>query len=573
MHRWRRPALFACALIAVAAFVGGRLARAIERRAEAAVRRAGVTAGSVHFSWLGPLRLDDVAASAPGGGRLTIDTVGLRWRLFGGRGAHTHLSGLTLRGLRLERAPLSATWPEAAFDLVAVRSDDGVSHVALHQRSGDGEIEAQWPKGGAQETVQLSRLDLVGADVKWNGATVLNPGRWSGHATFVGSAAHFASDGALHGDGVRLTPPREMESDGGTGSPTAMNVEWQLHGDGDAVEIGRFAARLSGLDVSAHGVIKSAPDRQVDMSLEAHCDLADAFHTAGLTLPLQGRRVERLGAASLDLAMRGPLAQPAALVVAPRLRFDPEPDVASTLSYLRRPFVYRPDESPGVVVDVREGAPDFISIDAVSARFQRALLISEDAGFPRHCGIDLTEIAAAWAENEEEGRRLRGASTITQQLVKNLFLSGERTYGRKLKEAALALMVDAVVPKARLLEIYVNVIEWGPRLHGLVPAARHYFGKRPAELSAKETAFLVCLIPNPVRYHQAHEAGRLGPGMEQLVRNLLGKLHSLGELDDDEYQQALDEELQFAPEAAAPPYVSATTASAVARSGSSSFIR
>jgi penicillin-binding protein 1A len=143
---------------------------------------------------------------------------------------------------------------------------------------------------------------------------------------------------------------------------------------------------------------------------------------------------------------------------------------------------------------------------------------------------------------------VRGASTITQQLVKNVLLTNERTYRRKLKEAALALMVDAVVPKARLLEIYVNIIEWGPGLHGLVPAARHYFGKPPAELTPKEIAFLVCLIPNPVRYHQAYVAGRIGPGMEQLIRNLLVKLRSVGALDDAQYEDALREELHFAPE-------------------------
>jgi membrane peptidoglycan carboxypeptidase len=180
--------------------------------------------------------------------------------------------------------------------------------------------------------------------------------------------------------------------------------------------------------------------------------------------------------------------------------------------------------------------------------FRRALLISEDAGFLGHPGIDLVEIAAAWTENEEDDRRPRGASTITQQLVKNLLLSGERTCGRKLKEAALALMVDAVVPKERVLEIYINVIEWGPGFHGLGPAARHYFAKPPSALTPKEMAFLVCLIPAPVRYHQAHEVGRVGPGLEQLVHNLLAKLRSLDAIDEDAYQRALGEELQLAPE-------------------------
>src|SRR5204862_7330451 len=98
--------------------------------------------------------------------------------------------------------------------------------------------------------------------------------------------------------------------------------------------------------------------------------------------------------------------------------------------------------------------------------------------------------------------------------------------------------------------IYVNIIEWGPNLFGLLPAARHYFGKSPAELTPREMAFLVCVIPSPVRYHEAHAAGHLGPGMEQLVASLLAKVRSVGALDDDHYYDALTEELQFQPESA-----------------------
>jgi penicillin-binding protein 1A len=171
----------------------------------------------------------------------------------------------------------------------------------------------------------------------------------------------------------------------------------------------------------------------------------------------------------------------------------------------------------------------------------------------------------ALAENLERGGPARGASTITQQLVKNLFLSRQKSYSRKLEEAALALLVDAAVPKPRLLEIYLNVIEWGPRLHGVGPAARHYFAKAPHELSAKETVFLICLIPSPVRYHQAHTAGHAGPGMERLMGNLLTKLRSVDALGDEEYVLALSEELSFAPETTPPPPASVLRAAHVRR--------
>jgi penicillin-binding protein 1A len=202
---------------------------------------------------------------------------------------------------------------------------------------------------------------------------------------------------------------------------------------------------------------------------------------------------------------------------------------------------------------VRPGAPGYVAYEQVPALLVRTLVISEDAGFWGHPGIDVAEIPVAWATNAERGRAAFGASTITQQLAKNLFLQREKTYTRKLQEAALALMLDAALPKQRILEIYLNVIEWGPGVYGLGNASRHYFGKAPAELSPKEIAFLVCLIPSPVRYHQAHAAGHAGPGMERLMDNLLVKLQSVEAIDQETLDAARAETLVFAPEPGAHP--------------------
>ncbi|HEV7502603.1 MAG TPA: biosynthetic peptidoglycan transglycosylase, partial [Vicinamibacteria bacterium] len=323
--------------------------------------------------------------------------------------------------------------------------------------------------------------------------------------------------------------------------------------DGAAVDVKHLAARLGGLALDGHGQVTGTGDeRVVDLELTASSDLGAALQTTAVRLPASFTvgPMDRLGVASFDLTVQGPLAHPALLRIVPHLRYDSTPQVTAKLEFLRRPFRYRPAEGDDVVLDVRAGAPDFIPLAEVPPLFLRALLISEDAGFYGHPGVDVAEIPQAWTTNLERGLSARGASTITQQLVKNLFLAKDKSYGRKLEEAALALLVDAAVPKARLLEIYVNVIEWGPNLFGLVPAARHYFGKAPAELTPKEMAFLICLIPSPVRYHQAHLAGHMGPGMEQLVATLLAKLRSVDALDDDAYAAARAEELQFRPEGA-----------------------
>ena len=104
-----------------------------------------------------------------------------------------------------------------------------------------------------------------------------------------------------------------------------------------------------------------------------------------------------------------------------------------------------------------------------------------------------------------EGSRVRGASTLTQQLAKNLFLSRERTFARKVREALFTVALEASLPKARLMEIYLNIIEWGPGIHGLGEASRHYFGVNARNLSVQQAAFLATIIPNPVKYHAMYE--------------------------------------------------------------------
>jgi membrane peptidoglycan carboxypeptidase len=308
---------------------------------------------------------------------------------------------------------------------------------------------------------------------------------------------------------------------------------------------------MSGLDLEGHGRLDRASALRVDVDLLARSELAALFRTTGLALPPPLGDVRgSFGTATLEVSLKGPPADPALLRIVPRLSFEPSAEAVSALRYLQGPFRYTPEGSPGTVIDVRHGAPDFVPLDQVPPLFVQAIVLSEDAGFFGHPGIDVAEIPVAWATNLDRGRTARGASTITQQLARNLFLSKDKSWGRKLTEAGLALVLDSAVPKQRLLEIYLNVIEWGPRLYGLGPAAQHYFGKSPSALTPKETAFLVCLIPSPVRYHQAHLAGQAGPGMEQLMANLLAKLRTTGALSEREYQSALAESLSFRPETA-----------------------
>ncbi len=176
----------------------------------------------------------------------------------------------------------------------------------------------------------------------------------------------------------------------------------------------------------------------------------------------------------------------------------------------------------------------------------RAVTTSEDAGFFAHQGFDFEELRNALAQGAEAGRVVRGGSTITQQVAKNLYLSQERTVARKVREALVTIALESSVPKRRLLEIYLNVAEWGPELWGIGPAARHWFGKDARALTPKEAAFLASIIPSPVRYHSMFARGSPTDAWEERVDELLRKMTSHGAISDDDFLRAVREPIVFA---------------------------
>ncbi len=142
----------------------------------------------------------------------------------------------------------------------------------------------------------------------------------------------------------------------------------------------------------------------------------------------------------------------------------------------------------------------WVAYSKVSLNLKRALVAAEDANFMEHEGFDWDAIQRAYAQNLKKGRVVAGGSTISQQLAKNLFLSGRRTALRKLQEALITVMIEAVMSKRRIFEIYLNIIEWGDGVFGAEAASRHYFRNSAANLDAWEAAYLAAMVPNP-RYY------------------------------------------------------------------------
>lgn len=147
----------------------------------------------------------------------------------------------------------------------------------------------------------------------------------------------------------------------------------------------------------------------------------------------------------------------------------------------------------------------------IAANLKRAVVAAEDGRFVAHAGVDLEALQRAWDENRRRGRTMRGGSTITQQLAKNLFLSSRRSYLRKAQELAITFMIEAVWDKRRILEVYLNVVEWGDGIFGAEAGARHYFGVGAQALGPEEAARMAAMLPAP-RFFDRH---REAPFLEQ----------------------------------------------------------
>ena len=149
----------------------------------------------------------------------------------------------------------------------------------------------------------------------------------------------------------------------------------------------------------------------------------------------------------------------------------------------------------------------WVDYDKISVNLKRAVIASEDSKFIDHEGFDWDGIQKAYEKNLKKGRIVAGGSTISQQLAKNLFLSTKRTPWRKLEEAMITLMLEQMMNKRRIYEIYLNSIEWGDGVFGAEAAARHYFKGSASNLSAFQAAKLAAMIPNP-RFYDKHQGAR-----------------------------------------------------------------
>ena len=162
----------------------------------------------------------------------------------------------------------------------------------------------------------------------------------------------------------------------------------------------------------------------------------------------------------------------------------------------------------------------WVGYERISTQLKRAVVAAEDAKFVGHEGFDWEAISKAMEKNEKQGRVVSGASTISQQLAKNLFLSGERSWLRKAQEAVITWMLESTLSKRRILELYLNFAEWGEGVFGAQAAARHHFGIDAMALNSSQAAYLAVILPSPRRY----APGRITPYVAGRIEIILARM-------------------------------------------------
>jgi len=550
-RRWWLGGAIAAALVAslAALLLRPMLEHAVRARIESATVRHGVVAriGLVHVGVWPLLRLEGCDLDLGHGVRLHADMIAATWP---GR-LRLAVRAATLAG----PAGVSVSSPATAWDMAGILG--GNLQLTLVEPQAGLSIRKLADPVGSAWNVEARGLDVGRLlNVRRDAHPLLDGGIADGRVDLRASTDELRFHVDVGARGARLGALADNAGDEQLGDPTDVTIRfdgaWQ-RAEG-TIEIPEVHGTLAGAALSGSISLRDLDtDPIVDLALGVrHLEFAQLLGASGLAVPeslgMAPGGGRELGSATIDMRVRGRPADPASLAVSQKINFSPPRQIPLAISRLRGDFVFGSDDGAGPhrPIDVSLASPDFIALRDVPPLFVRTLLLSEDAGFYGHRGIDLRELPSALLTNWSRGGAARGASTITQQLAKNLFLSRDKQVGRKLQELAITFLLESALGKDRILEIYLNIIEWGPDLRGLRPAARRYFGREPRELTPAQMAFLVAIIPGPIKYQSSFAHGTPGPGLRSLVDELLAKLRSVHAIGEEEYQQALGEPIVVA---------------------------
>ncbi len=318
------------------------------------------------------------------------------------------------------------------------------------------------------------------------------------------------------------------------GVPFGVSLEAQLPNTKREVHPeGRFSARIAVSKAPCQSILDAAP--------------------AGLLPNISGFELVGEMSAAVELEIdwadldktrfTSDLLNPATGIDRCQVKSAPKPMSAARL---RGSFEHRaPAGDKWITFVVGEENPNYVPLKRISRNLTRSLMTTEDSRFYRHRGFITKQFRAALIKNLERGRFAYGASSITMQVVKNVMLAREKTISRKLEELFLTWYLERELSKDRILEIYVNAIEFGPGIYGIGRASERFFGKHPSRLNPVESAFFSSILPAPVRRFKQYCRGWAGSATKGKIDRILDHMFERNRLDTDQYIQAVMTPLVF----------------------------
>lgn len=460
---------------------------------------------------------------------------------------------VNLRPANLDLSLVGARVEEARFD-VGAQDEAAASVSALLHRPAD----APWRLAVNAVDLPLRRLAPWVPAIPWHGTDRgtlraqlrLTPGARAGAFELDGDLA-IQDFGLLH-------PGLARESVDGLSAALEGHVTLDLAAR--TVRTPGLHATVNGIRFSLAGSVERGP---AHTALEAtlqlpqlDCDTPRTALPANVVGPLRG------------FAFAGTLAANARLRLDTRhlgdtlLDFNVEDRCVvaqagfeADVRRFGRPFVQRAQEPGGAVraFITGPGAPAWVPLPSVSPFVIAAVVTREDGGFYRHRGFSPDEVRGALVRNVALGRFAFGASTISMQLVKNIFLAREKTLVRKLQEVALTWWLERSLDKNAILELYLNVVEFGPGIYGVGPASRFFFGVEPRDLTVLQAAYLATLLPAPVPRFAFFQRGSVPLETLQRLRGIARAMAAARLIDPADAERARAEGLAFRPLDTAPP--------------------
>jgi Transglycosylase len=385
----------------------------------------------------------------------------------------------------------------------------------------------------------LGLTDIAKASIAGNGDVAL---------ASAGESLTF--DGRLACTGLGLLQPRLSREtlhglDAALVARGLLTRDGQLRLDDGEVSVGAFHLR-------AHGTARRGPANLIsDVAFEvptASCEKLKASLPSAIVPTLDGATMTGTfgarGRLAFDSAHLDDLVLDYSIQDACRLQAVPEHLARDRFSKAFRHRVYHPDGTAGEET-IGPGTDAWTDLNRISPFMEAAVLTTEDGAFRHHRGFSHVAFKRALVNNLKVGRFVQGASTISMQLAKNLFLTREKTLSRKLEELILTDYLEQTFSKDEMMELYLNVIEFGPDVYGITKAARYYFGRAAEELNLSESMFLATLLPSPVKLSHLKDRGELSPGWQTHIDALVRIANKNGKITEGEFAEGHGQKVVF----------------------------